>query len=79
SSKKSKILQILHEISVTELIVRRGQAFKLTLKLTQPFNLGFDQLIMTVGTGWSCGFTALSLERRKLPTADVNWLCGEKK
>ncbi|XP_027859862.1 protein-glutamine gamma-glutamyltransferase E-like [Xiphophorus couchianus] len=39
------------EISVTELIVRRGQAFKLTLKLTQPFNLGFDQLIMTVGTG----------------------------
>uniref|UniRef100_A0A3P9QH46 Protein-glutamine gamma-glutamyltransferase 2 n=1 Tax=Poecilia reticulata TaxID=8081 RepID=A0A3P9QH46_POERE len=40
------------EISVTELIVRRGQAFKLTLKLSQPFNLGFDQLIMTVVTGW---------------------------
>uniref|UniRef100_A0A3P9QFP5 Protein-glutamine gamma-glutamyltransferase 2 n=1 Tax=Poecilia reticulata TaxID=8081 RepID=A0A3P9QFP5_POERE len=39
------------EISVTELIVRRGQAFKLTLKLSQPFNLGFDQLIMTVVTG----------------------------
>uniref|UniRef100_A0A3B3V511 Protein-glutamine gamma-glutamyltransferase 2 n=1 Tax=Poecilia latipinna TaxID=48699 RepID=A0A3B3V511_9TELE len=39
------------EISVKELIVRRGQAFKLTLKLTQPFNLGFDQLIMTVVTG----------------------------
>uniref|UniRef100_A0A3P9QFK8 Protein-glutamine gamma-glutamyltransferase 2 n=1 Tax=Poecilia reticulata TaxID=8081 RepID=A0A3P9QFK8_POERE len=38
------------EISVTELIVRRGQAFKLTLKLSQPFNLGFDQLIMTVVT-----------------------------
>uniref|UniRef100_A0A3P9QG18 Protein-glutamine gamma-glutamyltransferase 2 n=1 Tax=Poecilia reticulata TaxID=8081 RepID=A0A3P9QG18_POERE len=37
--------------SVTELIVRRGQAFKLTLKLSQPFNLGFDQLIMTVVTG----------------------------
>uniref|UniRef100_A0A3B3TVH5 Transglutaminase N-terminal domain-containing protein n=1 Tax=Poecilia latipinna TaxID=48699 RepID=A0A3B3TVH5_9TELE len=32
------------EISVKELIVRRGQAFKLTLKLTQPFNLGFDHL-----------------------------------
>ncbi|XP_043978035.1 protein-glutamine gamma-glutamyltransferase E-like isoform X1 [Gambusia affinis] len=39
------------EISVTELIVRRGQTFKLTFKLTQPFNLSLDQLIMTVETG----------------------------
>ncbi|XP_036007580.1 protein-glutamine gamma-glutamyltransferase E [Fundulus heteroclitus] len=40
------------EISGKELIVRRGQSFKLTLKLSQPFNPGFDQLTMTVETGY---------------------------
>ncbi|XP_038156689.1 protein-glutamine gamma-glutamyltransferase E-like [Cyprinodon tularosa] len=39
------------EISVDRLIVRRGQSFKLTLKLVQPFNPGFDQLTMTAETG----------------------------
>ncbi|MEQ2262650.1 hypothetical protein XENORESO_018374, partial [Xenotaenia resolanae] len=39
------------EISVEELIVRRGQSFKLTLKLAQPFKSGFDQLTMTAETG----------------------------
>ncbi|KAM4741223.1 protein-glutamine gamma-glutamyltransferase E-like [Anableps anableps] len=39
-----------NEISVQELIVRRGQPFKLTLKLAQPFK-PFDQLTMTVVTG----------------------------
>lgn len=40
-----------NEISVKELIVRRGQPFKLTLKLGQPFKPNFDQLTMTVVTG----------------------------
>ncbi|KAM4741222.1 LOW QUALITY PROTEIN: protein-glutamine gamma-glutamyltransferase E-like [Anableps anableps] len=40
------------EISANELIVRRGQSFKLTLKLVQPFNPSFDQLIITVETGY---------------------------
>uniref|UniRef100_A0A3B5MUX8 Transglutaminase N-terminal domain-containing protein n=1 Tax=Xiphophorus couchianus TaxID=32473 RepID=A0A3B5MUX8_9TELE len=39
------------EISVKELIVRRGQAFKLTLRLAPPFRPAFDQLTMTVVTG----------------------------
>ncbi|MEQ2297389.1 hypothetical protein AMECASPLE_034323, partial [Ameca splendens] len=39
------------KISVKELIVRRGQPFKLTLKLAQPFKPAFDQLTMTVATG----------------------------
>uniref|UniRef100_A0A3B5QVZ1 Protein-glutamine gamma-glutamyltransferase 2 n=1 Tax=Xiphophorus maculatus TaxID=8083 RepID=A0A3B5QVZ1_XIPMA len=38
------------EISVKELIVRRGQAFKLTLRLAPPFRPTFDQLTMTVVT-----------------------------
>uniref|UniRef100_A0A3B3VAF8 Protein-glutamine gamma-glutamyltransferase 2 n=1 Tax=Poecilia latipinna TaxID=48699 RepID=A0A3B3VAF8_9TELE len=40
-----------NEISVKELIVRRGQAFQLTLRLAQPFRPAFDQLTMTVVTG----------------------------
>uniref|UniRef100_A0A8C6NWD6 Protein-glutamine gamma-glutamyltransferase 2 n=1 Tax=Nothobranchius furzeri TaxID=105023 RepID=A0A8C6NWD6_NOTFU len=39
------------EISVDQLIVRRGQPFILTLKLAQPFNPDLDQLIMTAETG----------------------------
>ncbi|KAK5614749.1 hypothetical protein CRENBAI_018712 [Crenichthys baileyi] len=39
------------KISVKELIVRRGQPFKLTLKLASPFKPTFDQLTMTVATG----------------------------
>ncbi|XP_035986258.1 protein-glutamine gamma-glutamyltransferase 6 [Fundulus heteroclitus] len=39
------------EISLKELIVRRGQPFKFTLKLAKPFNPAFDELIMTVKTG----------------------------
>lgn len=39
------------EISVKELIVRRGQSFKLTLILVKPFNPSFDQLTLTVETG----------------------------
>ncbi|XP_008406505.1 protein-glutamine gamma-glutamyltransferase E-like [Poecilia reticulata] len=40
-----------NEISVEELIVRRGQAFQLTLRLAQPFRPASDQLTMTVVTG----------------------------
>uniref|UniRef100_A0A1A8U436 Protein-glutamine gamma-glutamyltransferase 2 n=1 Tax=Nothobranchius furzeri TaxID=105023 RepID=A0A1A8U436_NOTFU len=39
------------EISVDQLIVRRGQPFILTLKLAQPFNPDLDQLTMTAETG----------------------------
>nr|XP_046240951.1 protein-glutamine gamma-glutamyltransferase 6 [Scatophagus argus] len=38
-------------ISVDQLIVRRGQPFKLTLKLNQPFNPVFHPLSFTVVTG----------------------------
>uniref|UniRef100_A0A3Q2QIK0 Protein-glutamine gamma-glutamyltransferase 2 n=1 Tax=Fundulus heteroclitus TaxID=8078 RepID=A0A3Q2QIK0_FUNHE len=37
--------------SLKELIVRRGQPFKFTLKLAKPFKLALDELIMTVKTG----------------------------
>uniref|UniRef100_A0A3Q2DCV7 Transglutaminase N-terminal domain-containing protein n=1 Tax=Cyprinodon variegatus TaxID=28743 RepID=A0A3Q2DCV7_CYPVA len=39
------------EISIKELIVRRGQSFKLTVKLAQAFKPTSDQLTMTVATG----------------------------
>ncbi|XP_043978494.1 protein-glutamine gamma-glutamyltransferase E-like isoform X1 [Gambusia affinis] len=39
------------EISVKELIVRRGQTFQLTLRLARPFRPTFDQLTMTAVTG----------------------------
>uniref|UniRef100_A0A3Q2QI65 Protein-glutamine gamma-glutamyltransferase 2 n=1 Tax=Fundulus heteroclitus TaxID=8078 RepID=A0A3Q2QI65_FUNHE len=38
------------EISLKELIVRRGQPFKFTLKLAKPFKLALDELIMTIMT-----------------------------
>ncbi|KAM4741224.1 protein-glutamine gamma-glutamyltransferase E-like [Anableps anableps] len=38
-------------ISVNQLIVRRGQPFNITLKMAKPFNPGFDQLTMNVVTG----------------------------
>ncbi|KAM6927854.1 protein-glutamine gamma-glutamyltransferase 5 [Xenentodon cancila] len=42
-----------HEISVNELIVRRGQAFTLTVELSEPFNSHLHQLTITVETGES--------------------------
>uniref|UniRef100_A0A3B3YSH4 protein-glutamine gamma-glutamyltransferase n=1 Tax=Poecilia mexicana TaxID=48701 RepID=A0A3B3YSH4_9TELE len=38
-------------ISVNQLIVRRGQPFNITLKMTEPFNPDSDQLTMKVVTG----------------------------
>uniref|UniRef100_A0A3Q2T4Z2 Protein-glutamine gamma-glutamyltransferase 2 n=1 Tax=Fundulus heteroclitus TaxID=8078 RepID=A0A3Q2T4Z2_FUNHE len=49
------------EISVKELIVRRGQPFKFTLKLAKPFKLALDELIMTVKTV------------QRLPSAKAVW------
>ncbi|XP_061584210.1 protein-glutamine gamma-glutamyltransferase E [Cololabis saira] len=40
-----------HEISRDELIVRRGQAFAMTVKLSEPFNSDLHQLSITVQTG----------------------------
>ncbi|MEQ2277658.1 hypothetical protein XENORESO_005926, partial [Xenotaenia resolanae] len=39
------------EISVNQLIVRRGQSFNITLKMAKPFNSDFDQLTMKAVTG----------------------------
>ncbi|KAM4583270.1 protein-glutamine gamma-glutamyltransferase E-like [Fundulus diaphanus] len=39
------------EISVKQLIVRRGQPFNITLKMAKPFNPDSDQLIMKAETG----------------------------
>ncbi|XP_028430814.1 protein-glutamine gamma-glutamyltransferase 5-like [Perca flavescens] len=39
------------EISLTQLIVRRGQAFKLTLNLRQPFNPSVQPLCISAATG----------------------------
>ncbi|TNN42717.1 Protein-glutamine gamma-glutamyltransferase 2 [Liparis tanakae] len=39
------------DISVKELIVRRGQPFKLTLDLKRPFNLKHDSLTIRAATG----------------------------
>lgn len=41
------------EISLDQLIVRRGQPFTLTLKLTQPFNPDLHPLTITAATGQS--------------------------
>uniref|UniRef100_A0A3Q2QIT4 Protein-glutamine gamma-glutamyltransferase 2 n=1 Tax=Fundulus heteroclitus TaxID=8078 RepID=A0A3Q2QIT4_FUNHE len=49
------------EISLKELIVRRGQPFKFTLKLAKPFKLALDELIMTVKTV------------QRLPSAKAVW------
>ncbi|XP_051804447.1 protein-glutamine gamma-glutamyltransferase 6-like [Acanthochromis polyacanthus] len=40
-----------NEVSQQRLVVRRGQNFKMTLTLTQPFNPEFQQLVLTAKTG----------------------------
>ncbi|XP_054641852.1 protein-glutamine gamma-glutamyltransferase 5 isoform X2 [Dunckerocampus dactyliophorus] len=39
------------ELSEEKLIVRRGQSFKVTLKVTKPFNPGLHSLVLTAATG----------------------------
>nr|XP_057911466.1 protein-glutamine gamma-glutamyltransferase 5 [Doryrhamphus excisus] len=39
------------ELSEEQLIVRRGQSFKVTLKVTKPFHPGLHSLVLTAATG----------------------------
>lgn len=41
------------EVSLEQLVLRRGQPFNLTIKLAQPFDLKRDPLNMSAETGWS--------------------------
>lgn len=41
------------DISVEQLVLRRGQSFNLTITLAQPFDQNRDPLNMSAETGWS--------------------------
>ncbi|CAG5977479.1 unnamed protein product [Menidia menidia] len=56
-----------HEISVQELVVRRGQPFRLTLTLSEPFDPDLHPLTITAAT-------EMAFNKIKTPGPDVDEL-----
>ena len=49
--KSNNLKHRTKEISLKQLIVRRGQSFSLTIKLSQPFNITDGPLFLHASTG----------------------------
>lgn len=60
------------EISMKQLVLRRGQSFKLAIKLAQPFEPNCFPLNMRAQTGWCSSFSDGTTEPNSL-TDQNNW------